>query len=161
MTELIVAIFDRAQTAYLARAALGRLQSQLALQEEDLVVVTRDKVGRVILSESLGVHDAPAQQVHETFWNTLVPLLAKPPTSARADRKAALVKLAAIGIDVKCGRCFDQQFRAGSSVLLVLIDRPTMRDQVVGVLKGFSGKVVRNTLNGDDRKDWLRVLSGA
>ena len=161
MTELTIAVFDRAQTGYLARAALGRLQSHLALQDEDLVVVTRDTVGDVILCEPLGVRDARAQEIHETFWNTLVRLLVTPRTSARADRKAASAKLAAIGIDATCDRCFHQHFRAGSSALFVLIDEPTMRDKVVGVLNGFSGKVMRNTLNGDDRKDWLRVMSGA
>ena len=160
MTELIIAVFDRAQTGHLARAALGRMQSDLALRDEDLVVVTRDKVGRVILCEPHGVRDAGAQEMHETFWNTLVRLLT-PRTSARADRKAASAKLAAIGIDATCDRCFDEHFQAGSSALFVLIDGPTMREQVVGVLDGFGGKVMRKALNGDDRKNWLRVMSGA
>ena len=161
MTELIIAVFDRAQTSYLARAALGRMQSDLALRDEDLVVVTRDEVGKVILCEPHGVRDAGAQEMHETFWNTLVSLLVTPRTSARADRKAASAKLAAIGIDATCNLCFDQHFQAGSSALFVLIDGPTMRDQVVGVLNGFSGKVMQNALKSDDRENWLRVMSGA
>ena len=158
--ELIIAEFDRAHTAYLARAALARLQGQLALEDEDLVVVTRDSEERVLLCEPRSVPDGRARQEPKTFWNTLVHQLVLSGASRGAGRQAALARLAAVGINGGSERCLDQGFRAGSAALLALIDGRTTRDQVLGVLNGFQGRALRSTLNGDDRKGWQRALSG-
>ena len=158
--EVVIAEFRGAQTAFLARAALGRLQSQLALRDENVVVVARDEDGRVSLSEPLGLSNHRVRETRGTFWNTLVHLLVTSGSSVESDREAALSKLTAVGIDAKC-RCFDRSWPAGSSALLLLIDGPTMRKHVLGVLNGFHGRVERCTLKGDDRKAWLRTLSAA
>jgi uncharacterized membrane protein len=159
--ELVIAEFRGAQTAYLARAALGRLQSQLLLRDENVVVVTLDADGRVSLSESLGLSDPHMRETPGTFWNTLANLLVTSGASAGSDREAALSKLATIGIEARYTRCFDRRWPSGSSALMLLIDGPTMRKHVLGVLNGFHGRVERCTLKGDDRKAWLRTLSAA
>ena len=57
MSDLIVAGFDDAHTAFLARAALARLQTKLSLPMHDLALVSRDEAGRVSLSEAAFIAD--------------------------------------------------------------------------------------------------------
>jgi uncharacterized membrane protein len=161
MIELVIAEFRGAQTAYLARAALGRLQSQLMLHDANVVVVTLDADGRVSLFEPQGLSDHHRREPRETFWNTLVHLLVTSGASAGSDREVALSKLAAICIDAQSPRCFDKRWPSGSSALLLLIDGPTTRKHVLGVLNGFHGRVKRCRLKGDGPKQWQRTLTAA
>ena len=159
--ELVVAEFHGAQTAFMARAALGRLQNQLSLLAENIVVVSLSADGRVSLSESLDVTERRTKEIQETFWNTLVHLLVTSDTSKGPDRATALSRIAEIGIDAQCASCFDRRRPSQSSALLALVDSPTMRKQVLGVLNGFHGRIKRCKLKGDDQNEWVRALSAA
>ena len=57
VSELIVAGFDDAHTAFLARAALARLQKKLSLPGHDLAVITRECENDVILQQVINLGD--------------------------------------------------------------------------------------------------------
>ncbi len=158
MAELIVSEFDNPNTAFLARAALGRIQGALSLPDDDIVVVNAGENGHVKLCESMKI---PCALAHDSFWGVLINLLfvAGDEEPDGVSRKTTPAKLAAIGVDAESMLSFIEQARAGFSALLVLVHGPRMRDQVLGVLRGFQGHVLRNTLRGDDRGAWLRALS--
>ena len=158
MSNLIVAGFNDAHTAFLARAALARLQRGLSLPGHDLAVVTRDDGGEIALQEAIGL--SGEGEMHPTFWKTLVDLLLAPGPSTGTGRDPTSAKLAAIGIDATFRSHLAEQVRANTSALLVLVPGPAIRDHVLGVLRGFQGEVMRTELTGDDREVWRRTLLG-
>ena len=158
MSNLIVARFDDAHTALLARAALARLQRELPLPGRDLAVVTGEEGGEIVLQEAIGL--GAERETHPTFWETLASLLFAPGPSAGAGGDATSAKLAAIGIDAAFRSDLTGQVRAETSALLALSTGPVTRDKVLGVLHGFQGKVVLTELTGDDREVWRRARLG-
>ncbi len=160
MPELIVSEFDNPNTAFLARAALGRIQRALSLPDDDIVVVNAGENGHVKLCESMKI---PCALAHDSFWGVLINLLfvAGDEEPDGVSRETVSAKLAAVGVDAESMRFLGKRGRAGFSALLVLVHGPRMRDQVLGVLRGFQGHILRNTLRGDDRGEWLRALSGS
>jgi uncharacterized membrane protein len=158
MSDLIVAGFDDAHTAFLARAALARLQSELSLPGHDLAVVTRDEGGKIALQEAIGL--SGEREMRPTFWKTLVNLTLAPGPSTGAGDDATSAKLAEIGIDTIFRSHFAEQVRAETSAILVLSTGPVTRDKVLGVLRGFQGEIMRTELTGDDREAWRRTLLG-
>jgi uncharacterized membrane protein len=121
-------------------------------------VVTRQEGGEITLQEAIGL--SRQQEMHRTFWKTLVNLLfaAAPSTGAASDATSA--KLAAIGIDAMFRSRLTEQVRADTSALLVLVTGPATRDRVLGVLRGFQGKIMLTELTGDDREVWRHTLLG-
>ena len=160
MAELIVSEFDNPNTAFLARAALGRMQDAMSLPDDDIAVVNARKNGRVKLCEAM---DVGCGLRRGTFWGALISLLSAARDGEPGDvsRESACAKLATVGIDAENVRSFIEQDRSGFSALLVLTHERAMRDQVLGVLRGFQGHILRSTLRGDDREAWLRALSGS
>ena len=97
MSDLIVARFDDAHTAFLARAALARMQDELSLTGHDLAVVTREAGDEVTLQEA--IHLSREREMHPTFWETLLCLLFAPGSSPATGGEATSASLTAIGID--------------------------------------------------------------
>ena len=158
LSALIVAGFDDAHTAFLARAALARLQTELPLPGHDLALVTWAKGGEIALQEAIDL--SGERKMHPTFWKTLVNLLLAPGPSMGTGGDATSAKLTAIGIDATFRSRLVEQVRAETATLLVLVTGPAIRDQVHGVLRGFQGKIMLTNLTGDDREAWRRTLLG-
>ena len=158
MTELIISEFDTSHAALLARAALGRMQGALSLSDDDIAVINVGENGHVKLCESM---DVCCGMPHDTFWTVLIKLFsaAGDEEPVGVNRESASAKLAAVGVDEESMRSFFEHIRTGFSALLVLAHGPAMRDQMLGVLRGFHGHIFRNTLRGDDREAWIRALS--
>ena len=156
MSDLIAAGFDDAHTAFLARAALARLQSELPLPGHDLALVTWAEGGEIALQEAIDL--SGERELRPTFWKTLVNLLLAPGPSPGTGGDPTSAKLAAIGIDATFRSHLVEQVRAETATLLVLVTGPPKRDQVVGVLRGFQGKIMVAGLTGDDREVWGTLL---
>ena len=158
MTDLIISEFDTSHVAFLARAALGRMQDAMSLPEYDVAVVSAGENGHVRLCESVDVRDGSRQ---DTFWSALINLLsvAGDGEPNGVSRETARAKLTAVGLEAESVRSFVERDRSSFSALFVLTQGRAMRDQVLGVLLGFQGHILRNTLRGDDREAWLRALS--
>lgn len=159
MSDLIVAGFDDVHTAFLARAALARLQSELSLLGHDIAVMTREADGQTTLQEAIDI--SGEQEMQPTYWKTLVSLLFASGPSTDAGGNTTSAKLAAIGIDETFRSRFAKQIRAETSAILVLVSGPVIRDQVLGVLRGFQGEIMRTELTGDGREVWRRALLDA
>ena len=158
MTDLIVAGFDDAHTAFLARAALARLQKELSLPGHDLAVVTREVGGEIALQETVCL--GGEREMPPTYWRTLLSLLFAPGSSTREGGEATSAELAKIGIDAAFRSRLAEQVRDETSALLVLVTGPVMRDNVLGVLNGFRGEIMLTELTGDDREVRRRALLG-
>ena len=158
MGDLVAAGFDDAHTAFLARAALARLQNELPLPGHDLALVTWAEGGEIALQEAIDL--GGDRKMHPTFWKTLVNLLLAPGPSTGTGGDPTSAKLAAIGIDATFRSHLVEQVRAETATLLVLVSGPATRDKVLGVLRGFQGEIMRTELTGDDREAWRRTMSG-
>jgi uncharacterized membrane protein len=159
MSELIAAGFDDAHTAFLARAALARLQSELSLPGRNLALVTWAEGGEIALQEAIEL--SGEGMMHPTFWKTLVNLLLAPGPSTGTGGDPTSPELAAIGIDATFRSHLVEQVRAETATLLVLVTGPVMRDRVLGVLRGFQGEIMVTGMTGDDPEVWRRTLLGA
>ena len=158
MNELIVAAFEDTYTAFLARAALARLQKSLSLSVRDVAVITREEGDDAALPAAIdGEHEADTPA---GFWRTLVDLLFIQGDSAGPTIDTAKVRLAAIGLDAAFRSRVDEHVRPGTAALFVLVNEPVMRDQVLGVLRGFQGAIARASLTDGDRDVWRHALSG-
>ena len=155
MCELIVAGFEDGHSAFLARAALARLEKELPISGCDVAVVSRGEEGDVTLREDVELNGRIA--LHEAFWKTLVDILFFPDLPASAE--TSLGRLAAIGIDEQFIADTEKTVAPGSSAILIVVS-PATRDRVQGVLRGCGGKTRRIRLIGEDRKQWLARLSG-
>jgi uncharacterized membrane protein len=153
MSYMIAAGFHSAHAAYLVRAALARMQTDLSLSERDLVVLTRTNDGRAHICETVEIEDV--YQPRETFWAVFVRLL----LNAGSSLNTPSAGLTAIGIDSTCRGHLKALIRENSSSILVLVDGRIMRDQVLGVLRGFHGTVFQIRLRGSDRAAWWRALT--
>ena len=158
MSDLIIAGFDDAHTAFLARAALARLQDELSLSGRDMALVTRAAGGEIDLQEPIPLIDE--RQVVPTFWKTLVSLLLAPSPSTGMGGDLMSAELTAIGIDATFRSHLVKQVQAETATLLVLVTGPATRDQVLGVLRGFQGEIMVAELTGDDQALWRRTLLG-
>jgi len=157
MSELIVAGFEDAHTAFLARAALARLQKEIGLHGHDVAVVSREENGEVTVREAIDLNGK--QVLHEAFWKTLAGRLFMAPPDGIDSSEPPLTGLASIGIDDRFIAEAGKRVGPGSSALLVLVSETT-RDRVLGLLRGFGGKTKRCRLIGDDREQWLDTLAG-
>ena len=142
MTELIVSGFAETQTAYMARAVLARLQKELALPARDVALVTWEEEGEVTVQEAVStVGDV---RTSKAFWRMLVELLFSSAPPTREITKELSIKLAAHGIDRDALNALDSvagHVDVCGSALFVLTRGEATRDQVLGVMQGFDGKI--------------------
>jgi uncharacterized membrane protein len=73
MRDLLVAGFDDTHTAFLAAAALSRMQNEFALSGHDMAVVCRQENGEVSVREAVDI--TSGAEHHKAFWQTLTRLL--------------------------------------------------------------------------------------
>ena len=156
MSELIVAGFEDGHSAFLARAALARLQKECAINGCDVAVVSRGEKGDVTLREAVELNGHRA--LHEAFWKTLVDLLFFPHRLSRDG--TSLARMTVIGIDERFIAETEKTVVPGSSAILILVSGTT-RDRVLGVLRGCGAKTKRTRLIGEDREQWLHQLLGS
>jgi len=156
MSELIVACFEDGHTAFLAAAALARLQKELSINGHDVAVVSKAETGEVTVREAVDLNGH--RSLHEAFWKTLVDLLFFPVPLGSAETSSA--RLSAIGIDDGFTADTRKAVMPGTSVILVLVSE-TARDRVLGTLRGFGARTRRCRLIGESREQWLHQLSGS
>ncbi|MGB6850044.1 MAG: DUF1269 domain-containing protein [Thermoanaerobaculia bacterium] len=155
---MIVAGFADGHTAFLARAALARLQSKLSLPASDLAVITRAIDDYVSLQQIIDLGDET--ESHEMFWRALVNLLFAGDDSTDTFGEHATARLAEIGIDTTFRRRVTKIIEPETAAVLVLVSEPSTRDGVLAVLRGSRGEIARTTLVGDDRETWERAVHG-
>ena len=141
MTELIVNGYSDPYTAFLARAALARLQEELGIATNDVAMVLRGVDGDVSVQQTL--NHSTGRNGSSTFWEVLSDLLFAPKSSAGAATEAVSEKCSTVGIDPILRKRVANQFGLCESGLLVRTRGLTQREKVVGMLQGFNGELTR------------------
>jgi uncharacterized membrane protein len=141
MTELVIAGFGKLHTAYLARAALARLQEQFGIATVDMAMVLRGADGGVSVQQTLN-RDA-RRNGSSAYWEILADLFIIPDLQADAATGATAEKCATIGVDPAFASSLSNQLRLCESVVLVRTRDLAQREKVVGLLQGFDGEVLR------------------
>lgn len=163
MSDLIVVVFDDAETAFEMRTALFKMQSQYLLELEDAVVVTKDASGKAQLHQAVNLTAAGA--VGGAFWGTLVGMLFLNPllgAAAGASAGALSGVMSDIGINDQTIKDVSTAFKPGSSALFVLIRKATV-EKVLEGLKPFAGKgkVFQTSLSKDTDAELKAILEKA
>ena len=141
MSEIIVTGFGDTQTAYLARAALARLQKELGMAPEDVAMVLRGVDGRIAVQQML--HRDLGGSESSTYWDTIADLFFNPKSSASTAAKAASESCDIAGLDPAIVRQAANQFRLCESAILVRTSGLAQQETVVGLLQGFDGELAR------------------
>ena len=141
MAELIIAGFGSTYTAYLARAALARTQEQLGIATADVAIILRGDDGNVAIQQT---HNRNARKNGSSaFLEALADLLFIPESSGDTAIEVAPEICATVGIDLALMSRAVNQFQWCESALLVKIRGLAQREEVVGLLHGFDGEVLR------------------
>jgi uncharacterized membrane protein len=146
MSDLVVIGFDDEHTAFEMRAELVKLQKEYLIEMEDVVVVTKDEMGKVKLHQAVNLTAAGA--VGGTFWGMLIGMIFLNPlvgAAVGAGAGALSGKLSDIGINDKFIKELGETLRNDTSALFVLVRKVTP-DKVLEELKGFKGKVLKTSL---------------
>ena len=159
MSELIVAGYEDVHTAFLASAALARMQKEFAMNRHDMAVVALEEGGEVSVREAVTVTEGEA--LHKTFWKTLAGLLFSNPSLDDAkEADVSIARLSAMGLDDRFIAGVADKVKPGTAAVLVVANEPATRDRVIGILRGFSGRITRARLTCEDSKQCLGKLLG-
>ena len=159
MSDLVVVGFDNAHTAFLAAAALSRMEDELDLDEHDVAVVCRQEDGEVSVREAVEIAQGPEH--HKAFWQTLVGLLL--PAACLVEGNAAedvFTRLSSIGVPPGFTSRVAKTVCPGTAAVMVLATGRA-RERIIGVLRGFKAHIDKTPLCGEDRRQWIEQLSGA
>ena len=141
ISEIVVTGFGDTQTAFLARAALARLQKELGIATEDVAMVLRRVDGDVAVQQTLN-RDTGRSEL-STFWKTLIDQLFASELLAGTASEAASGKGATTGINPTLMSRAANQLRLCESALLVRTSGLAQQEKVVGLLQGFDGELAR------------------
>ncbi|RLB74103.1 MAG: hypothetical protein DRH03_02100 [Deltaproteobacteria bacterium] len=146
MSNLVVIGFEEEHRAFELRAELVKIQKEYLLEMEDVVVVTKDGMGKAKLHQAVNLTATGA--VGGTFWGMLIGMLFLNPlvgAAVGAGAGALSGKLSDIGINDDFMKELGETLTPGSSALFVLIRKSTP-DKVLDRIKGFKGKVIKTSL---------------
>ena len=161
MSDLVVIGFGDEHKAFALRAELAKLQKEYLIEMEDVVVVTKDELGRVKLHQSTNLIAEGA--VSGGFWGLLFGVLFRNPllgVAAGAGIGALGGKMADAGMDDRFIRKLGKALHPESSALFVLV-RHVTPDKVLEALKGFGGNVIKTSLTADKEEALRAVLNGS
>lgn len=116
----------------------------------NLAVVIREGEDDTILLEIARL--CGKGRMHESCWESLITTLFAPDSQGETDCKLAMARLAELGIDEAAKTELAERTWTKSSLLFVIVGRPIIRDQVLGVLRGFQGEITVTRLKGEQRK---------
>ena len=158
MSDLIIAVYRSQTAAFAAGEALAAFQQSAGTEPEDIVVVTRDKSGRVTINQSISL--ATGQPLAGGRWGTLIGTLFLAPVASQPKGKGLGAQFRATGLDDRflqdVGRSLAKQ---GAAVGLRV--RLLGKDRVVDALKGQKGnpKILWTRL-GPDAEEALSDMQG-
>ena len=147
--------YDDAYKAEEIRLKLRKLHSEYLLDLEDMVVAVKDEKGKVKLHQSVDLSADGA--LSAGFCGSLAGLI-----FLNATAGVASSALTDVGINWQFMKEFSATLIPGSSILFVLIRRPTpYRDRVLEELKGTGGKILKTSLSHEDETKLQAALSAA
>lgn len=155
MADLIVVTFEDETAAFSLRAALGKLQRDYLIEMEDVVVVTRDETGKVMLHQATNL--TAADTPRGSFWGSLIGMNFLDPlfgAAAEAGAGAFSGRLTNLGNDDTFMKNRDEETPNRGSALFVLIRKFTS-DKVLPDLEPFrgNGRVLQTSLSKENEQE--------
>jgi uncharacterized membrane protein len=133
--ELLVAGFGDKQTAFLARAALARLQDELGIKTNEAVLISREPDGGVAMQQ---VSHRPAGKNDNTiFWEMLTDLLFDLKSDSATNTETRADDCAALGVEPTFISDVEKKLRQCESAIFLLTPGKAQWDAVAGMLRGF------------------------
>lgn len=136
MSDLIVAVYRSETAAFVAGENLVALQQTAGTEPEDIVVVTRDKTGRVAVNQSIDL--ATGEPLGGGRWGALIGLMFLDAGKGPTKDKGLAARFKATGLDAQFVQDVGGSLQKGGAALGMRI-RLLGRDRVVETLKGLKG----------------------
>jgi uncharacterized membrane protein len=158
MSNLIAIAYDSRNTAEDVAATLARLQTEHAIDLEDLVIVTREDDGKVKLHQSTKL--AAAGAAGGALWGGLIGLIFFVPLlgmAVGAATGAATGALTDVGVDDKFMKELGANLQPGKAALIVLVHRSTP-DKVLPEIAQFGGDVIQTSLDNETEQRLRHIL---
>jgi uncharacterized membrane protein len=148
VSDLIIAIYRSQTTAFVAGENLVALQQDAGTEPEDIVVVTRDKTGRVSVNQSIEL--ATGEPLGNGRWGALIGMMFLDSGKGQPKDKGLAARFRATGIDARFVQEVAGSLQKGGAAVGMRV-RLLGRDRVVERLKGMKGnpKILWTRLNPD------------
>src|ERR1700727_2584328 len=154
MATLVAIGYPDQGTAEQARETVGRLESELIIQADQVAAISRDAEGKYPVHPSHGGASTGGGAVWGGFWGLLFGLLFFIPFAGwamGAGLGALFGHMSKQGID----KAFQDQVRdsvkPGTSALFMVIEQATP-DKAVAALEQYGGTVIKTSLSDEDTK---------
>jgi uncharacterized membrane protein len=161
MATLVAIGYPDQGTAEQAMETVGKLQSELIIQADQVAAISRDAEGKYHVHTQHGGASTGAGAWWGGFWGFLFGLLFLIPFAGLAigaGMGALFGHLGQKGID----KAFQQQVRdylkPGTSALFMVIEHVT-EDKAVAALQQYGGTVIKTSLSDEDTKRLEEALS--
>ena len=158
MSNLIAIAYDSRPTAEEVAGTLSRLQTEHAIELEDMVIVTRDDGGKVKLHQTAKL--AATGAAGGALWGGLIGLIFFVPLlgmAVGAATGAATGALTDVGVDDKFMKELGASLQPGGAALIVLVHRSTP-DKVLPDVARFGGTVIQTSLDNDAEQRLRHIL---
>lgn len=148
MSDLIIAVYRSETAAFVAGDNLVALQHAAGTEAEDIVVVTRDKTGRVSVNQSIDL--ATGEPLAGGRWGALIGLLFLDSGKDQPKGKGLAARFSATGLDARFVQEVAGSLDAGGAAVGMRV-RLLGRDRVEEALKSGKGspKVLWTRLSPD------------
>ncbi len=158
MSNLIAIAYPDRSSAEDVAATLSRLQTEHAIELEDMVIVTREADGKVKLHQSTKL--AAAGAAGGALWGGLIGLIFLVPLlgmAVGAATGAATGALTDVGVDDKFMKELGANLQPGGAALIVLVHRSTP-DKVLPEIAKFGGEVIQSSLDNETEQRLRHIL---
>ena len=161
MATLVAIGYPDQGTAEQARETVGRLESELIIQADQVAAISRDAEGKYHVHTTHGGGSTAGGAVWGGFWGLLFGLLFFIPFAGwamGAGLGALFGHMSQSGID----KAFQDQVREylqpGTSALFLVIEHATP-DKAVAALEQYGGTVIKTSLSEEDTQKLQEALT--
>jgi uncharacterized membrane protein len=148
VSDLIIAVYRSETAAFVAGDNLVAMQHSAGTEAEDIVVVTRDKTGRVSVNQSIDL--ATGEPLAGGRWGALIGLLFLDSGKGAPKGKGLAARFGATGLDARFVQEVGGSLEKGGAAVGMRV-RLLGRDRVVDMLKSGKGspKILWTRLSPD------------
>jgi uncharacterized membrane protein len=161
MATLVAIGYPDQVTAEEARGTVGRLESELIIQADQVASISRDAEGKYHVHTTHGGGGTAGGAVWGGFWGLLFGLLFFIPFAGwamGAGMGALFGHMGQKGID----KAFQEQVRdhlqPGTSALFLVVEQATP-DKAIAALQQYGGTVIKTSLSEEDTKKLQDALT--
>jgi uncharacterized membrane protein len=154
MATLVAIGYPDQVTAEEARATVGRLESELIIQADQVAAISRDVDGKYHVHTSHGGGGTAGGAVWGGFWGLLFGLLFFIPFAGwvmGAGLGALFGHFSEHGIDKAFQEQVREYLKPGTSALFMVIEQATP-DKAIAALQQYGGTVIKTSLSEEDTK---------